>query len=121
MYEDYKEGLISDSDYVKYKSDYNDQIRQAEERLEWAAEQRLFYAKQYHVDEDWEAVVEKYCHKRKLTKEMVEAFVDYVSIFEDGRIEVHLIYDDHLTRLEGVKTRKEEADVNNSDLFETIK
>lgn len=29
---------------------------------------------EYYIDEDWKAVVEKYLNKRKLTREMVEAF-----------------------------------------------
>ena len=45
-------------------------------------------------NEDWKAVVQKYLTKRKLTKEMVDAFVDRVEVHEDANIVVHLIYDD---------------------------
>ena len=60
------------------------------------------YSKEYHIDEDWKAIVEQYLDKRKLTREMIEAFVDKVVVHEDARLEIHLKYDDMLNDLKGL-------------------
>ena len=43
----------------------------------------------FHIDEGWEETVNKYLSKRKLTRELVEAFVSEI-IFTDNNIEVKL-------------------------------
>ena len=65
------------------------------------------YSREYHIDEDWKAVVEKYLNKRKLTREMVEAFVDRVVVHEDARIDVYLKYDDVLNDLKTLSAERE--------------
>ena len=49
----------------------------------------LFYA----------VILEKYLKKRKLTKEMVGAFVESIAVHEGGRLEIRLVYDDMLKEL----------------------
>lgn len=57
------------------------------------------YSKNYKIDEDWENLINKYLKCRKLNKELADAFVDKVQVFEDGRISVNLVYDDCLEEL----------------------
>lgn len=70
------------------------------------------YSKNYKIDEDWENLINKYLKCRKLNKELADAFVDKVQVFEDGRISVNLIYDDCLEELLQVKNKRE------GDLYE---
>ena len=58
--------------------------------------QYLAKHKNYKIDEDWENLINKYLKCRKLNKELADAFVDKVQVFEDGRISVNLVYDDCL-------------------------
>jgi len=84
---------------VQISKNYADKIKVLECRLEEMLKAQASYSKSYHVDTDWKTVVEKYLKKRKLTKEMVEAFVESVAVHEDGRLAVHLVYDDMLKEL----------------------
>ena len=70
------------------------------------------YSKNYKIDEDWENLINKYLKCRKLNKELADAFVDKVQVFEDGRISVNLVYDDCLEELVQVKKKRE------GDLYE---
>lgn len=70
------------------------------------------YSKNYKIDEDWENLINKYLKCRKLNKELADAFVDKVQVFEDGRISVNLVYDDCLEELLQVKNKRE------GDLYE---
>ena len=38
------------------------------------------YSKDYHIEEGWGKVIHTYMSKRKLTKEMADAFVDSIII-----------------------------------------
>ena len=51
------------------------------------------------MDLDWEQVVQKYFRQRKLTKEMVDAFVEKIYFHPDGNLEIHLKYDDFMEQL----------------------
>ncbi len=51
--------------------------------------------------------MEKYLNKRKLTREMVEAFVDRVVVHEDARVDVYLKYDDVLNDLKTLSAERE--------------
>ena len=65
------------------------------------------YSSEYRVDKGWKAEVERFLNEKKLTKEMVEAFVDKVMVHEDRSIEVHLKYDRELEGLLGLKAGRE--------------
>ena len=99
IFEDYKEHLIDEEQYVQISKNYTDKMKGLECRLEEMLKAQASYSKSYHVDTDWKAVVEKYLKKRKLTKEMVEAFVESVAVHEGGRLEICLVYDDMLKEL----------------------
>jgi site-specific DNA recombinase len=58
------------------------------------------------VNTDMLNTVNKYMAKRKLTKELVDAFVSEI-VFYDGNIEVKLLYDDFLKELLKVAEERE--------------
>ena len=75
------------------------------------------------MDEDWEQVVQKYFRRRKLTKEMVDAFVEKIYFHSDGSMEIHLRYDDFLKQLVKIVEEKEgKMDAGTSrTLYETVR
>jgi len=99
IFEDYKEHLIDEEQYVQISRNYEDKRKGLENRLEEMLKAQAAYSKSYHIDTDWKTVVENYRKKRKLTKEMVEAFVERVIVHENSRLEIHLVYDDMLKEL----------------------
>lgn len=107
IFEDYKEHLIDEEQYMQISKNYADKIKVLECRLEEMLKAQASYSKSYHVDTDWKTVVEKYLKKRKLTKEMVEAFVESVAVHEDGRLAVRLVYDDMLKELLALRAERQ--------------
>lgn len=51
--------------------------------------------------------MERFRDERELTREMAEAFVDKVLVYEDGSVEVHLKYDKELKDLLSMKAERE--------------
>ncbi len=102
FFEDYKDGLIDDEQYTTMSERYASKIKELNVRLDEFLARQASFSKEYHIDEDWKTVVEQYISKRKLTKEMVEAFVKQVVVHEGGQLEIHLIYDDMLQNLQDI-------------------
>ena len=91
------------------------ELTREKQRLLWEIDNLLIsqnlYSKNYKIDADWENLINKYLKCRKLNKELADAFVDKVQVFEGGRISVNLVYDDCLEELLQVKNKRE-GDLN---------
>lgn len=107
IFEDYKDKLIDGEQYVQLSEKYAGRIKGLTARLDEMLKAQAAYSKEYHIDEDWKAAVGRYLNKRRLTREMAEAFVDKVVVHEDAGVEVHLKYDDMLNDLKILSAERE--------------
>ena len=112
LYGDYSEHLINESEYLTLKQQYLLKSEALKKEIDNLLVSQNLYSKNYKIDEDWENLINKYLKCRKLNKELADAFVDKVQVFEDGRISVNLVYDDCLKELLQVKKKRE------GDLYE---
>lgn len=112
LYGDYSEHLINESEYLTLKQQYLLKSEALKKEIDNLLVSQNLYSKNYKIDEDWENLINKYLKCRKLNKELADAFVDKVQVFEDGRISVNLVYDDCLKELLQVKNKRE------GDLYE---
>lgn len=99
IYEDYRDGLVTAEELCQYQKEYENQTRAIQEQIAELFRRQRFYEKNFHLDLDWEQVVQKYFRRRKLTKEMVDAFVEKIYFYPDGNLEIHLKYDDFMEQL----------------------
>ncbi len=99
FFEDYKDGLIDEEQYTLMSERYTEKIKVLNAQLDEYMDRQAKFSKNYHIDEDWKSTVEQYVGKRKLTKEMVTAFVKKVIVHENGQLEIQLLYDDMLQDL----------------------
>lgn len=99
LYEDYKDGLITSEEYFQYQKNYREQAAELEKSLEEILERQKHYNKDFLINEEWAAEVKKFMGKRKLTKEMADAFVERIVLDKEGNVEVTLKYDDFLKEL----------------------
>ena len=106
MYEDYREQLITAEELCQYQKEYESRVNEIEAQITELLYRRSLYEKDFHIDEGWKETVNKYLSKRKLTRELVEAFVSEI-VFSDNNIEVKLLYDDFLKELLEVAEERE--------------
>ena len=111
LYGDYSEHLINESEYLTLKQQYLLKSEALKKEIDNLLVSQTLYSKNYKIDADWENLINKYLKCRKLNKELADAFVDKVQVFEDGRISVNLVYDDCLEELLQVKNKRE-GDLN---------
>lgn len=99
LYEDYKDGLITSEEYLQYQQSYRQQAAELEKSAEEMLERQQRYHKDFLPDKEWIVAVKEFMGKRKLTKEMAEAFVERIVLDKEGNVEITLKYDDFLREL----------------------
>lgn len=99
LYEDYKDGIITSEEYLQYQQSYRQQTAELEKSAEEMLERQKCYQKDFLPDKDWVAAVKKFMGKRKLTKEMADAFVERIVLDKEGNVEITLKYNDFLKEL----------------------
>ncbi len=99
LYEDYKDGIITSEEYLQFQQSYRQQMADLEQSAEELLERQKCYQKDFLPAEDWVAAVKKFMGKRKLTKEMADAFVERIVLDKEGNVEITLKYDDFLKEL----------------------
>ncbi len=109
LYEDYSSGVIDAEQYLQFKKESEDKDEKYKKLIEELLIERSAYDTSYKTDEEWDALIESFRDKRKLTKQMVDAFVKRIDIDKNGNAIVELVYDDMLEDLIKVAKRKEAA------------
>ena len=99
LYEDYKDGIITSEEYLQYQQSYRQQTAELEKSAEEMLERQKCYQKDFLPDKDWVAAVKKFMGKRKLTKEMADAFVERIVLDKEGNVEITLKHNDFLKEL----------------------
>ena len=107
QYEGYAEGIISRENYLQAKAELTEQISSMETALERA---RALLEENEAASDEIDRLrnqAEESMVYDTLTKEMADAFIDTVYIYDDKRIEVSFTFDDLL--LEAVEKQNEEG------------
>ena len=99
LYQDYTLRLIDEAQYVEFKELDARREKEITAKLEDLIKRQAASDKNFHTDKEWEDIIEKYRNKRKLTKKMVDAFVDIILVETDGKLHIRLQYDDMLKEL----------------------
>ncbi len=109
LYEDYASGAIDAEQYLHFKRESEEKDERLKKLLEELIVERSAYDVSYKSDEEWDALIESFRDKRKLTKPMVDAFVKRIEVDRAGNAVVELVYDDMLEDLIKIAKRKESA------------
>lgn len=99
LFADYSQNLINAEQYIQFTEQYNVKLEHLKQRLEENLKMQAKYSMNFEIDTDWKAAVEKFKSKRSLSKEMIDAFVEQVIIWDKKHVEVHLKYDDLFNEL----------------------
>lgn len=88
LYQDYSEGLLTEADYITVGQDYARKMDDLKIFMASLSRDALKYAPEYTGSEKWAKRVEEFQQQEQLSREMVEAFIDAITVYEDGRTEV---------------------------------
>ena len=99
LFEDYVCRIIDAEQYETFSKQDAETEKEIQNNMEILLKHQVGYEKNFHTEEEWETLINKYRNTRTLTKEMVNAFVEKIEINESGSITVRLVYDDMLEEL----------------------
>ena len=108
LYESYVEGILNEEEYAFAKQTYEEQYEALNRLLDEAVERRERFLASISPDNKWLTMMRGAAGMTGLTQELVDAIIEKVLVYGEGRIEVVLNYNDvFYTMLECVEQIKE--------------
>lgn len=96
LYEGYAEGTISAEDYVDMGQEYAQKADELRIFLSEIKKESRKYDPEYVGGEHWAKLVSDFKDQKTLDKKMVEAFVQKLTLYNDGRAEIEFNFRDEL-------------------------
>ena len=84
---DFSRKLLNEEEYEAIRKQFDIELQGEIERLSLYEKDRNKFSKMLSVDK-WVADLKKYANIKKLTTEMVDAFIDCIKLYDDKRIEI---------------------------------
>ena len=82
LFEDYVCRIIDAEQYETFSKQDAETEKEIQNNMEILLKHQVGYEKNFHTEEEWETLINKYRNTRTLTKEMVNAFVEKIEIHE---------------------------------------
>ena len=94
LYESYAEGILNEEEYAFAKQTYEEQYEALNRLLDEAVERRERFLASISPDNKWLTMMRGVAGMTGLTQELVDAIIEKVLVYGEGRIEVVLNYND---------------------------
>lgn len=94
LYESYVEGILNEEEYAFAKQTYEEQYEALNRLLDEAVERRERFLESISPDNKWLTMMRGAAGMTGLTQELVDAIIEKVLVYGEGRIEVVLNYND---------------------------
>lgn len=104
---DYAKGIIGDDEFTAVKDEFDSQLKSATQRLEAVNKQREKLDRLLTAGK-WIADLKKYKGCKKLTQEIVDAFVKTITVYPDKKIEIKWNYSDKECEIMSIITEDNE-------------
>ncbi len=109
LYADFCEGLLSEDEYLTMNRQYTEKVDLLRKKLAKTKESIKRFDALPMDNEKVGQAIREFKGKRKLTKQMVEAFIERITVYENRRMEIRFGFDDELKLLNGSKNYREAA------------
>ena len=107
LYRDYLEQVLDEKDYLRFNQEYTERIEKLTGEMQELQKAADKYEKTPAEGKELIEMIRSCRSKRKLSKELVDAFVDKVIIYENKNIEIVLNFESELKELEDLRKRRE--------------
>lgn len=94
LYENYAEGILNEEEYAFAKQTYEEQYEALNRLLDEAVERRERFLASISPDNKWLTMMRGAAGMTGLTQELVDAMIEKVLVYGEGRIKVVLNYND---------------------------
>lgn len=99
LYTDYKDGLLTREEYLYAKETYQAELQKLEQEERELNQLRENSDSFCSSDKHWTRLIEQYYHAEQLTKPMVEAMIQQITLHADNSIDVVFRYQNEFAEL----------------------
>ena len=99
LYPDWKNGILSQEEYLTLKADLNEKLQALDASIEKLRNTAGQYADGFEQENAFLTQFRKYRNFTQLTRPMLVALVNEIRIYEGGRLEIILNFQDELKAL----------------------
>lgn len=99
QYEFYADGIITREQYIRKKSDLNDFMEKLESDCKTRREEFDYQSELWETASNMNAIAKKFAGEQRLSRPMVEAFIENVYIYDSNRIEIIFLHEDEIAKL----------------------
>ena len=96
LYTDFADGIISQDDYISMGQQYAQKADELRIFLSELERESQKYSQTYATAGSWAQLVEKYQDIDTLTEEIVDAFIDVVTLYNNGHVDVKFNFRDEM-------------------------
>ena len=96
LYEDYSDGTISQEDYLAMGQQYAQKADDLRILLAELETESRKYSQTYRASSSWTHLAQQYQDIDTLTEEAVDAFIDNVTLYNNGHVEVTFHFRDEM-------------------------
>lgn len=102
QYEFYADGVITREQYIRKKSELNNFMEKLESDSQFRKGEFDYQSGLWESAKNMKAIVGRFAGEKKLSRAIVEAFIENIYIYEPGRIEIVFQHEDEIARLIGI-------------------
>ena len=110
LYEDYKEGLLTSDEFVEMRDVYTVQLEEIRKKVVELQQENEHRGKGSLKTRQWEQTMQKLQQPAEVTRELVDALIDSIYVYDDARLKITLKCQDEIAKLQAeIIKRREEA------------
>lgn len=110
LYDDYKDGLLTSEEFVEMRDVYSKQLDDIRSELKSLEEDKNYREVDVKASGVWSKAVKQFKNPQEVTRELVEAVIDRIYVFDDEKVKITFKCMDEFERLEDeIRKRKEEV------------
>ena len=110
LYDDYKDGLLTSEEFVEMRDVYSKQLDDIRSELKSLEEDKNYREVEVKTSGVWNKAVMQFKNPREVTRELIEAVIDRIEVYDNEKIKITFKCMDEFERLgDEIKKRKEEV------------
>lgn len=110
LYDDYKDGLLTSEEFVEMRDVYSKQLDDIRYELKSLEDDKNYREVDVKASGVWSKAVSQFKNPQEVTRELVEAVIDRIYVYDDDKIKITFKCMDEFERL-GDEIRKRKEDV----------
>ena len=109
IYEDYQEGILTESEYLTLRRTYADEVMTLTKEVDDMIKEQFQYDENFHAGGSLSEIAHRYSNFKELTREIIETFIEEIRVHTGGRLSITFRFQDEFEKLQQIAEMRKEA------------